>query len=240
MATKAKKLEVKKSVLDWCKDQVSQGHELKIHWDGGGDSGWCHFEIDGKEVNNEYTDYLVDCMYSELDYGSWAGEFTASGVATFNPGENCFEGIDDYREDERVSFGCNITLKIPNHLWYERINIRIEIDEDSAHSVEVAFGVTNGFTTTDHKNQETFLEEFMRDELEEIIEEFTKQNEFRDIWQTITLLKSDGIDMGGYTEFRIDSIDIGTYTSSERDIVLYIEEDEKLPEDNKNDNDEQF
>ena len=32
---KPKQLEVKPSVLDWCNDQVEQGNELKICWDGG-------------------------------------------------------------------------------------------------------------------------------------------------------------------------------------------------------------
>lgn len=34
-AAKAKKLEVKKSVLDWCKQQVAKGRRLSIHWEGG-------------------------------------------------------------------------------------------------------------------------------------------------------------------------------------------------------------
>jgi hypothetical protein len=34
-ATKAKQLEVKKSVLDWCRQQTFEGHELTIHWEGG-------------------------------------------------------------------------------------------------------------------------------------------------------------------------------------------------------------
>ena len=97
MAKKAKTIEVKKTVLEWCKEQVAQGHELKICWEGGGDSGWCYFQIDGEEANNEYTDHLVNSMYSELDYGSWAGEFTATGEATFDPSENAFVGIDDYQ-----------------------------------------------------------------------------------------------------------------------------------------------
>lgn len=35
MARKAKKLEVKPSVLEWCNKQVADGHELSIHWEGG-------------------------------------------------------------------------------------------------------------------------------------------------------------------------------------------------------------
>ena len=35
MAKKAKKIEVKTSVLDWCNKQVNEGSQLSIHWDGG-------------------------------------------------------------------------------------------------------------------------------------------------------------------------------------------------------------
>ena len=35
MAKKAKKLEVKPSVLEWCNKQIDEGNELKICWSGG-------------------------------------------------------------------------------------------------------------------------------------------------------------------------------------------------------------
>ena len=75
----------KLSVKEWCDQQVAEGKELTLRWEGGGDSGWVYFELDGSQVENEYTEKLVDYCYDVLDYGSWAGEFDATGEATYNP-----------------------------------------------------------------------------------------------------------------------------------------------------------
>lgn len=48
------------------------------------------FEIDGEKEDNEFTNTLVDLMYDELDYGSWAGEFSASGTAILQPRNKVF------------------------------------------------------------------------------------------------------------------------------------------------------
>ena len=42
----------KKSIVQWCKDQADQGNELTMKWEGGGDSGWVYFEIDGESTDN--------------------------------------------------------------------------------------------------------------------------------------------------------------------------------------------
>lgn len=231
-AAKAKKIEVKKTVLEWCKEQVVQGHELKICWEGGGDSGWVYFEIDGQQVDNEYTDYLVDCMYTELDYGSWAGEFTATGEAIFDPLENAFVGIDDYQEDDRLSYECKISFKVPNNLWYDRIHYSIECSGDETPDIEVQFGITNGFLSQEHKEIEKVLEDILHDEVPKLIEQFVEEGkEFRDIWESEMFLKTDGKDMGAYTEFVIKELGMGTFTSHEKDIVLYIDEDKIVSED---------
>ena len=232
-AAKAKKIEVKLSVLEWCKQQVKDGKELVIHWEGGGDSGWAHFEIDGQTVDNEYTDHLVNSMYHELDYGSWAGEFNATGSAKFDPAENAFIGIDDYQEHERISYDCDISLKVPNSLWYDRIHYRIECSPDESVSTEINFAIQNGFLTDEHKEMERVLQDVLDDEIPKLIEKFIEEgNEFRDIWESEMFLKTDGEDKGAYTEFKITEIGIGTYTSQEKDIVLYIEEDEMLEDKN--------
>lgn len=231
-AAKAKKIEVKKTVLEWCKDQVAQGHELKICWEGGGDSGWCYFEIDGESVDNEYTTYLVDCMYNELDYGSWAGEFTATGTAIFDAQENAFVGIDDYQEDDRLSYDCDISFKVPNNLWYDRIHYRIECSADETPTIEVNFGIANGFLTEEHREIEKVLEDILHDEIPVLIEKFISEGkEFRDIWESDMFLKTNGEDKGAYTEFKITEIGMGTYTSHEKDIFLYIDEDQTVSED---------
>mgnify|MGYP003335272251 CR=1 FL=1 len=48
-----KKQTMKLSLIDWCDQQVADGHDLKLHWEGGGDSGWCYFTIDGENAENK-------------------------------------------------------------------------------------------------------------------------------------------------------------------------------------------
>lgn len=230
--SKAKKLEVKKSVLEWCRGQAKQENELTIHWEGGGDSGWVYFQIDGKEVNNEYTEYLVDMMCSELDYGSWAGEFCASGSAIFSLEENGFTGIDEYREDERLSHSCEIVLQIPNDIWFDSISYRIECSEEGdTPSVTVSFNIVNGFSTEKHRALEEEFEKQIENAIPDIVQSFVDEgNEFRDIWESDAILKSECVNKESHIEAKITSIDIGTYTSYDKNIFLYIEEDEMLPE----------
>jgi len=103
----------KKSIVQWCKEQYEQGNELALVWDGGGDSGWCYFEMDGDTVENEYTEALVDHMYDTLNYGSWAGEFQANGRAIYDPETNSFEGTDYYGEDGNDVLEVDWTIRVP-------------------------------------------------------------------------------------------------------------------------------
>lgn len=230
-AAKAKTVEVKLSVLDWCKEQVAQDRELSIHWEGGGDSGWVHFEIDGETVDNDYTQYLISAMYDQLDYGSWAGEFTAHGSATFSLEENAFVGTDYYQEDERMLYSCDISFKVPNGLWYDSLHYRVECSGDESVSSDVSFSIKNGFLTDEHIEIQRVLEDVLDDEVPKLIEKFIDEGkEFRDLWISEGFLKTDGEDKGAYTEFKITELGMGTYTSEEKDIFLYVEEN-KTPED---------
>ena len=88
-----------KDVITWCNQQVDEGKELKFTWDGGNDSGYASLVLDDNEIEVAgYSDILLDGIYEELDYGSWAGEFYASGEAIYNKEEQAFIGIDDYTE----------------------------------------------------------------------------------------------------------------------------------------------
>ncbi len=230
MAKKPKKLEVKPSVLEWCNQQVADGHELSILWDGGGDSGWAHFEIDGETVDNEYTEYLVNKMYDVLDYGSWAGEFSASGSAEYNPESQSFEGIDDYSEDETMSHGCNIVIQVPKDLWYDNLSISIEGNEGETCNVTCRFNIKNGFLSDKHIVFIGGLEEKMEEEVNAVIEDFINVSgkDYRSIWETINLEPKDGNIKDDCIEYIIGSLSIGTTSSEPKDIYLEITEEDTL------------
>jgi hypothetical protein len=230
MAKRPKKLEVKPSVLEWCNKQVADGHELSIHWEGGGDSGWAHFEIDGESVENEYTEYLVGRMYDVLDYGSWAGEFNASGSAEYNPESQSFEGIDEYSEDETMSHKCNIVIQVPTELWYDSLSISIEGNEGETSNVTCRFNIKNGFLSDKHTAFASGLEEKMGEEVDIVVEDFINVSgkDYRSIWQTINLEPKEGVVKGDFIEYIINSLDIGTTSSDPKDIYLEITEEDTL------------
>jgi hypothetical protein len=226
----AEQLKVKHSVLEWCNKQVDEGNELKICWSGGGDSGWAHFQIDGEDVDNEYTEYLVDRMYEVLDYGSWAGEFNAEGEAVYNKEKQAFVGIDDYSEDETMSHGCNIVIQLPKDLWHDNLSISIEGEDGDRTRIEARFGIKNGFLSDYHTAFISGLEDKMEQEVDAVIEDFIQNSakDYRSIWETINLEPKDGVIKEDFLEYTIDTLDIGTRSSDEKDVYLEITPDDEL------------
>ena len=146
----AQTLTVDQSLIKWCDKQVAEGKKLEICWEGGGDSGWVYFQIDGKnvgEVNIPEISTLVDRMYDELDYGSWAGEFSANGSAEYNPELKAFIGIDNYSESETSDFKKDIEIIIPKSLWFDAVRYSIEDSDPDEQDVQTdfQFQIRNGF-----------------------------------------------------------------------------------------------
>ena len=55
-------------------------------------------------------------MDNELDYGSWAGDFSANGEAVYDSKEKAFVGTDYYSETESVPVKVSIPINIPKDL----------------------------------------------------------------------------------------------------------------------------
>lgn len=224
----AKKKQVEKeqklllSPLDWCNQQYDLGKELKLIWEGGGDSGWAHFEVDDEDVDNVYTRFLVDHIYDELDYGSWAGEFSANGDAIYNKEEQSFAGIDYYSEDSDSTVNINLNIKVPEYVNFDSLHIIID-DDGSGGSGLVEFEIKNGFFTTDISVEEEKLQTYIDESITQIIEDFSKTEEFRsiyfdDTYQRSQFTKTDD----GMLTLTIESVDIGTYNTTENTIYLEV------------------
>jgi len=155
-----RKLATTASVLKWCKQLHRQGKTLTLHWDGGNDSGWVWMEIDGLRVHSHpekeiqsapQAEELIQKMYRELDYGSWAGEFHASGEATFDPKKEAFVGEGYYSEDCSVAVPCRLTITVPANLWFDHLELSIVTEHDcESPVVEVDLMVANGVKTDGH------------------------------------------------------------------------------------------
>lgn len=223
----AQKLLMQLNLIDWCDQQVKAGNTLTIGWEGGGDSGWGWFELNDERMTddkeNEYTTKLTDLMYDQLDYGSWAGEFNASGKAVYDPEQKAFIGIDYYSEDSTVYYDCDVKIRIPKSLWFDRIEIQIQYEKAD---VDTIFYVRNGFLTSAHNE---FIKQFNLDFHEQVwtvIEGFMndqEQNKYCSMSEDYDLNRSEFHEDGDYLVYQIESLGIGTEISKKKNIYLKLE-----------------
>jgi hypothetical protein len=216
-----------KSIVQWCKDLHEAGNELKLVWEGGGDSGWAHFQIDDDDVDNKYTRALVDRIYDTLNYGSWAGEFTASGEAIYNPETNAFEGTDFYGEDDHEVIESNIIIKVPKSFWFDILHVECEANYDDDPQMSVRFIVKNGFLTDQHTDFCSNLENTLGIEFSSIFNNFESANgyEFRGCTDSWILDRAEAIEEGDMLVFTISKLDLEVMTSEERNVVLELNEE---------------
>lgn len=223
----------KAKIVEWCDQQVAEGKELALCWEGGGDSGWVFFEVDEEQVENEFTNALVDMMYDVLDYGSWAGEFSAEGKAKYNAETKCFEGIDYYGEDVSIQYSAFIEFKVPEDLWFDQLEWSYQ--DDSVEYVTLA--VRNGFTTPRHEDVEKKLQEHFKKEVERVTEEFINDpetEEFRSIWDDGIISRSEFVKKGKYLVATLDTISISSSETNEKDVCLDLTEFLNLEKDEEN------
>jgi hypothetical protein len=169
-------------------------------------------------------------MYDELDYGSWAGEFTAEGEAVYNKENQSFEGVDYYSEDETMSQECNIVIQVPKDLWHDNLSISIEGDDGERTRIGARFGVKNGFLSVDHIIFIQDIEDKMEQEVDAVINDFINNSttDYRSIWETINLEPKDGVIKDDCIEYTINSLNIGTISTDEKDVYLEITADDTL------------
>lgn len=220
------------STLDWLIEQSNQGRTLEIVWEGGGDSGWVHFEMDGEDYSNCYTELLIDHMHDELNYGSWAGEFTANGRAEFNPETNCFEGTDFYGEDESQEINTEINISVPDNLWFDSLRIEAEGSYDERIRVAPRFVMKNGFETPEHKEFLREIEENLHEQINDEIEKFARSegvevrycyNDFNIPYSQFNKSKNSG-----FLTTCIDTFNISVYNEDDRPVCLDLTEIEDV------------
>jgi hypothetical protein len=183
----------KKQLISWCDQQVKDGNELKLVWDGGNDSGWVHFEVDDENLENKYTEVLVQYMYNHLNYGSWAGDFSANGEAIYDAKEHAFVGTDYYSETGDMAYDINTPIAIPKHLWFDQLNIHIEANYDDTPDCQAEFTLKNGFLTAEHQELEKQFNEYLEQKVTEAIAKFEEEQQlgFESIWDNVILTLAD-------------------------------------------------
>lgn len=217
----------KKSIIDWCNEQVDNGNELTIKWEGGGDSGWVYFEIDGDTVENEYTDILVEYMEEHLNYGSWAGEFSSNGTAYYSKETQSFEGDDNYSEDDNDIMDPEIIISIPKNLWFDSFHLEAECYYDDFPSISASFVIKNGFLSEEHLNFCSNLEETLKEDFENISNNYQTSDgtEFRGYSDSWIVDKSEMKEEDEMLILTIDKLQIQTIKNDDRAIVFELDED---------------
>ena len=219
-------------LIKWCDEQVAKGHELSMGWEGGGDSGWCFFKIDGEQVSgnaeNAEMENLVDRMYDQLDYGSWAGEFNASGEAIYDPKQKAFIGTDYYSEDDTYVLEHTMKITVPKSLWFDTLEYQFEGEDPN---VDVAFSIRNGFLTDLHTEIAMQVQKDLEVQVQAGVKAYHNMKdatEYRDVWQSSRYNRSEFKEEGDNLVAIIEDLHIGTSNSDEKGIYLELitQEDE--------------
>lgn len=205
--------------LAWCHSLSANGIEVKMTWDGGNDSGWANLEV-GKSVltdeDREFIEFLQEKCYDELDYGSWAGEFSTSGEAVFDPIEEAFLGVDYYEEDSYINADVDIKIAVPANLNFERLEVNID-NEDI--DVSAQFYLTGGLTP-EHRPVEIAIVDALKAILPEIIDKACLEagESFRYMYEELSFTKDQFTLQGDQQFVTIDHLCIRTSKSDPRDI----------------------
>jgi hypothetical protein len=178
-----------KQILDWCLKKTEEGSEVVLLWDGGNDSGWVHLEVDGEDTYAPEANALIDMMYEQLDYGSWAGDFSASGEAHFSAEEKLFQGYDNYSTTESESAPAAIEIRIPKYIHFDQISIDTE---DENCTTNIRFDIRNGFM---HPKTTAVISQLEKDLPEQIIKAVDavveSSHEIDGFWESYQLSRTD-------------------------------------------------
>jgi len=212
-----------KQLLEWCDKHHAEGKTLSIHWNGGSDDGWIHFEINGVECGEPEAEALVDKMYSELDYGSWAGEFSASGQADWNPEEKAFLGTDYYSETDSTDADADVEVRVPKYIPFDEIHISTQDEEvDTTTSIMII----NGFIHPETQAVEEKLNQTLQLKFSEAIDKAVAENnqELESAWGIYRLLRSDFKEDGDELVAKIELVQYSFREVTEKDVEINLAE----------------
>ena len=124
--------------------------EVTGEWDGGNDSGSWQIKGDGEEIST-YENYLDTLIDNQLDYGSWAGNFSSTGTITYDKttGVITLQGDEYNSEDKELIKTVELELFIPDTILQTVDEIEIYADDDDES--KVTYFVDTGAVLDIHK-----------------------------------------------------------------------------------------
>lgn len=213
-------------IIDWCDKMTAEDKRPILKWEGGGDSGWVFMEDeDGERLDSELqADWLVDKMYDELDYGSWAGEFSANGEAEYNPETKCFEGTDYYSEEDRTSCAANIRIEIPAFIPFD--TLEIETEDEDLH-VSCALAIHNGYVHPASHEVMTSLEEQLKEEISAAVDKHYNgdmYDDFSNYYNHYVIDRNEFKREGDMMVYVIKEVSFNVHNTQEKDISIDLKE----------------
>lgn len=208
-------------IIAWCDKQAADGLKLELCWEGGGDSGWVYFELDESSAEGEEIEALVDMMYNELDYGCWAGEFSASGRAEYNPETKCFDGVDHYSYEDwdTLTLENPIEIRVPKSFGFDDFEYNFEGNYEDDLRVETTFHIVNGFITPEMIEFEKEL-----NFLEQIDAEFKEVPNVRYLNEHKSISRNQFEEDGEFLVYKIETCGYSTETDEPRDVIIDLQE----------------
>ena len=210
---------------------AAQGKEIKVTWEGGNDSGGYSLFIDGVEVNygDEAYDEIVDPISDNVDYGSWAGDFSADGSVVYDSEQGGFIGEGRDTESQTCELDdIDIEIRVPKALNFDSIEIVSEgtyfLEE---LSVRCGFVMANGPVFPEHLETQYVMETYVRDSIDDILttHKECKDEEIGWVYNEWTLRRESLGEDGDYLVGNINSIDFSLNNTINKSYYIPINED---------------
>lgn len=210
---------------------AAQGKEIKVTWEGGNDSGGYSLFIDGVEVNygDEAYDEIVDPISDNVDYGSWAGDFSADGSVVYDSEQGGFVGEGRDTESQTCELDdIDIEIRVPKALNFDSIEIATEgtyfLEE---LNVRCGFVMANGPVFPEHLETQNVMETYVRDSIDDILttHKECKDEEIGWVYNEWTLRRESLGEDGDYLVGNINSIDFSLNNTIHKSYYIPINED---------------
>ena len=156
-------------------DLAAEGKEIKVTWEGGNDSGGYNLFIDGEEVNygdTLYDELVEEIISEEIDYGSWAGDYSADGSVYYNAHKGAFIGEGrEVESDGAYLEDISIEIRVPKILNFDSIQINTEGTFCWGElDVTFRFIINNGPVFEEHSKIENSMMYYVRESITHILE----------------------------------------------------------------------
>ena len=215
-------------LIDWCDKMTAEDSRPVIKWEGGNDSGWCYMEDEDGERLDSYpeADALLEHMYSTLDYGSWAGDFSANGEAPYNSETKCFEGTDYYSESDNTSCKAEIRIEIPAFIPFDRLEIQTE-DEDCSVSCDIA--LDNGYVHPGAHDVMTSLEHQLTDDIPAAVDKYYEEDrldkdEFDSFWNHYVIDRNEFKREDDMMVHVLKEVHFSVHNTTDKDVCIDLKE----------------